>query len=288
MSDDGPTVPLDELATQARQFLEEDPIRLIEPDNIVETIRTPGNQTTDIPHNVSLSQVSTYVVHEPLSKTLQQNIVFPSFASHWAVIVEFQGVTLGYHLAFVDPAAAQLSPPANASREVRFLPQHMRQKPDGAKTVGTTRLTDPELIDRGEKLIKAFGSYHKVFWNCQNFAKLYLRIITEEIDANFDDWTFADTSRMFMCAIIVTSPFATTNKVIERKKTRDLLKEFPLIGHDGREQSILEASDRAISLALSVATDEVQGTSSPQVMQEPRRTWGFLGRFMDWLMGYST
>lgn len=285
MTDDRLT---EQLETQARRFLEEDPIRLIEPDNIVERIRTPGNQIADIQHTVSLSQVSTYVVHEQLSKHLRRSMVFPSFASHWAVIVEFQGVTIGYHLAFVDPVAAQLSPPPNASREVQFLPQHMRQKPDGAKLVGTTRLTDPELIDRGEKLIKAFGSYHRVFWNCQNFAKLYLRIITEEPDANFNDWTFADTSRMFMCAFLVTSPVATTNKVIERNKTRDLLQEFPSIGHDGHEQSILKASDGAISLALSVAIDEIRSTSSSKVMQEPGRTWGFLGKIMEWLVRYAT
>ena len=289
MTDEQSTLPraTNELTTQARRFLEEDPTRLIEPDKIVQGIRIPSNQINSTLHNVSLSKVSTYVVHDQLSKTLPRSMVFPSFASHWSVVVEFQGVTIGYHLAFVDPAAAQFSPPSKVSREVQFLPQHLRRKPDSAKTVGTTRLTDPELIDRGEKLVQAFGSYHRVFWNCQNFAKLYLRIITEESDVNFDDWTFADTSRMFMCAFLITSPLATTNKVIEHKRTRSLLEEFPSTGHAGDEQSILNASDRAISLALSMAIDEVEGARTPHVMQEPGRKWGFLGEIMEWLVGHA-
>jgi hypothetical protein len=46
------------------------------------------------------------------------------------------------------------------------------------KEVGQTRFTVQQLRDIGYDMIDAFGNYHVVFWNCQMFAKCYLRVIT--------------------------------------------------------------------------------------------------------------
>ena len=56
---------------------------------------------------------------------------------------------------------------ADRSREVRT----------GVKQVGQTSFSVPELIRIGVDMIKAFGNHHIVFWNCQMFAKCYLRVI---------------------------------------------------------------------------------------------------------------
>ena len=39
-----------------------------------------------------------------------------------------------------------------------------------------------------------------------------MRVITGKVQANFDDWTSADTSRLFLSAFVVGAPFAATNK----------------------------------------------------------------------------
>ena len=44
-------------------------------------------------------------------------------------------------------------------------------------------------------MIKAFGDYHRIFWNCQTFAKCFLKVICEE-PAEFDAWTIAEASNL--------------------------------------------------------------------------------------------
>jgi len=44
-------------------------------------------------------------------------------------------------------------------------------------------------------MIKAFGDYHCIFWNCQTFAKCFLKVICEE-PAEFDAWTIAEASNL--------------------------------------------------------------------------------------------
>ena len=44
-------------------------------------------------------------------------------------------------------------------------------------------------------MIVAFGTYHRLFWNCQTFAKCFLRFICEE-RASFDGFTTSDASNL--------------------------------------------------------------------------------------------
>ncbi len=50
-------------------------------------------------------------------------------------------------------------------------------------------------------MITAFGDYHRVFWNCQSFAKCFLHVICgPEASAKFDAWTLSDASNMVFIA----------------------------------------------------------------------------------------
>src|SRR2546423_974111 len=81
-------------------------------------------------------------------------------------------------------------------------------------------------------LIKEFGDYHRLFWNCQVFAKCFLYLITgeKEFDRfiqrmrwNSDRrWTSADATQLFLYAFIVTLPTATTMKLAYEAKRKAL------------------------------------------------------------------
>ena len=45
-------------------------------------------------------------------------------------------------------------------------------------------------------MINVFGDYHRVFWNCQTFAKCFLSVICQDGAASFDSWTLADKSNL--------------------------------------------------------------------------------------------
>jgi hypothetical protein len=89
-----------------------------------------------------------------------------------------------------------------------------------------TRFNTDQLLELGDAMIREFGSYHKLFWNCQTFAKCYLRVITGDSDAKFDDWTSANTSRLFLCAFLVGSPVATTSMVKENIRAERLIRKI--------------------------------------------------------------
>jgi hypothetical protein len=52
-------------------------------------------------------------------------------------------------------------------------------------------------------MINAFGDYHRVFWNCQTFAKCFLQIICgPDASAKFSAWTLSDASSMVDLSIL--------------------------------------------------------------------------------------
>jgi hypothetical protein len=117
-----------------------------------------------------------------------RRVVFPAFASHWAVIVyESQFSTqggLGYHLTFRKAAAAQISPAANVSREVKFTVMILEEMPE---EVGITRF-------RNDQSLRIVPS---------SFLELPDSVITDGV-GKFDEWPFSQTSNL--CAFIVTIP----------------------------------------------------------------------------------
>lgn len=126
-------------------------------------------------------------------------------------------------------------------------------------------------MDIREKMIEAFGSYHRVFWNCQHFARLYLKVITNGA-STFDEWTFSQASNLFLCAFIVTTPVAITNTTMELQKAKRILEQFPC--DDSSEyktdQLVLEASDEAITLARQLAMEDYARNHPSKIKVERR------------------
>ena len=257
-------------------FIDEEPIRILDDSIILEEVRSASPLPNGPLHNVSIGRVSTYIYRTEVSKADgNMRIVFPTFASHWAVIVyDFKSDGedgFAYHLTFHDPVAAQFSPPANTSRHVKFMATLLEAMPEGLKDVGKTRFDHSDRMKIGRAMIKAFGSYHRVFWNCQHFARLYLSVITDGIGA-FDEWTLSQASNLFLCAFIITTPVVAKNMKIETRKARDILTQFPTGLNDTDEQFVLDASDEAITLAQSLAIEDYARNRPNDVRMERRGT----------------
>ena len=195
---------------------------------------------------VSVVPVHTYV-HQ-LSKDpgcgTSTSIVIPSFASHWGVVVGPPNEQMLFHLVFAESDHSERKSSTVPNSKIRFHATEMLKPVPNAKHVGVTRYSTDELRKLGKAMINAFGNYHRIFWNCQTFAKCYLRVITGDIQADFADWTAGDTTRLFMCAFLIGAPFATTTKIKERTRTQELVKQFDDIPPAG---DLWERSDFAIS-----------------------------------------
>jgi len=296
------------LATQATRFANEEVLRIRSEEEIRAEVSavvpqptsTGGSAAGSGPggNHVRLCRVSTYVYENDLVSKEGSNlrIVFPSFASHWAIFVtspdDPDAYGLIYHLTFRDHRAAKLSADKSISREVCFTGSTMDAKPSGAKDVGTTRYTHPELMRLGKAMIAAFGDYHRVFWNCQHFARMYLDIITDG-EAKFDEWTMGNTTNLFLCAFIMPIPAATTSKAVEHRRNTALLEHVRSHGPleqnsptgsteptepDPTESEVLAASDAAIDLARILAEEDyLRNNPSPvKVMRTPRGGGGIL------------
>jgi hypothetical protein len=182
---------------------------------------------------VGLLPVRSYVVH---GKTLQSStfagVAVPSFAVHWGVVV---GKIL-YHLVFKNRQDSELAW-SDTSRygPIRLAITKWERDTDSADlpALGHTKFGSEELMEIGDKLIDAFGDYHRLFWNCQVFAESFLRLITENKNSGFGRWTGSilnsygrctsvDASQLFLCAFVVTLPTATTLKVAYEVKRKAL------------------------------------------------------------------
>jgi len=255
-------------------FIDEEPIRMLPDSVILQDVRPSIPVPTGPLQHVNVGRVSTYIYQKELSKTTgNMRVVFPTFASHWAVIVcDMDSPNRhghGYHLIFQEPVAAQLTPPPGISREIVFTPMFLESMPEGMKEVGTTRFSHPDRMNIGMALIKAFGSYHRVFWNCQHFARLYLKVITDGLGA-FEEWTLSQTLNRFLCAFIVTTPIAATNKKIETRKAKEILAQFPSAPSNANEQMVLDASDEAMTLAQTLAIEDYTKNHPNEVRVERR------------------
>jgi hypothetical protein len=133
--------------------------------------------------DIQLYDVKSYVMAGNTSGSgAFKGVIVPAFASHWAVVI---GQFI-YHLVFVrrEDAALQFSDISRKGKPIRFsmhnidLENNTEIKGE-ATLVGKTRYNVEMLTEIGKKLVEAFGDYHRLFWNCQTFAKLFLDIITE-------------------------------------------------------------------------------------------------------------
>jgi len=108
--------------------------------------------------------------------------------SHWAVIV---GPHFYYHLVFdfFKNGEKQVNPQGVIFQ--KDLLSNLKKKIPDPKTVivGSTRFSpaledaDDEILIIGKYLITKFGKYHRIFWNCQHFAKILCLVLTGTVPA---------------------------------------------------------------------------------------------------------
>ena len=182
------------------------------------------------PVGVALAPVHTYV--DQLGKTPRpwsSSIVVPPFACHWGIVVGTPDDLTLFHLLFTNDIGPNAGSSNVENRLIRFHYKSIEGPLADTTYVGQTRYNINQLSALGRAMIREFGSYHKLFWNCQTFAKCYLRVITGDHDATFDHWTSADTSRLFLCAFLVGAPAATTNKAKETVQMNRLIRKIDSI-----------------------------------------------------------
>lgn len=241
---------------------------------------------------VNILPVSTYVTQAKTGTPGFANVVpiLPPFAAHWGIVV---GEPTKDRTAFLLHLV--LEDDEDGNRSVEFSANNVGSESKSIKggavtQVGQTRFSVPELISIGVEMIKAFGSYHVVFWNCQMYAKCYLRVITGS-DAAFTQWTSTDVTNLFLCAFIVPSPIASTSKTKElRKMSR--LREVGVRAAGGRteegtefmEQDLFKASDDAIDLMKeAISNEEIFRKVSRPVKDSPDKRGVIHGIMSLWL-----
>ena len=115
------------------------------------------------------------------------------------------------------------------NKYIQFHDTTLQRLLPNTKYVSQTCYNTDQLNALGWAMIREFGSYHKVFWNCQTFVKCYLQVITRDHEANFSNWTLADILRQFLYVFLLGTPFATTIKVKENAQTEQLIKKIESI-----------------------------------------------------------
>lgn len=152
--------------------------------------------------------------------------------------------------------------------------------------VGDTKYEYLELRRIGKEMIKAFGNYHLVFWNCQMFAKCYLQVITGN-DAAFTQWTSADITNLFLCALVVPIPAASSLKSREKARMKQLhdvglataaLAELQRERGDvPTEEEVFKASDAVIDLMRASCLDDVVLRSLARPIKDSADKAGLMG-----------
>ena len=250
----------------------------ITPARAQEIIQTVSSNYTEdtVSTPVNILPVSTYVTQAKTGTPGFANIApnLPPFAVHWGIVV---GQPTKERTAFLLHLV--LEEDEDGNRAVEFSANNVGSesrsiKGGAVKQVGLTRFSLPELIRIGVEMIKAFGNYHIVFWNCQMFAKCYLCVITGS-DAAFTQWTSADVTNLFLCAFVVPSPIASASKTKQQRRMRQL-RQVGARASSGRtdnqeertevmEEDLFKASDEAIDLMKQAISDEetFEKVSSP-------------------------
>jgi len=164
---------------------------------------------------VSLVPVHTYIHQLDKTASSQSAIIVPPFAWHWGIVVGPPESQRLFHLLFVHDVGGAAENSKVENGFIRFRSTSLDRPMETPKYIGQTRYDTHQLNALGKAMIREFGNYHRLFWNCQTFAKCYIRLITQDHEAKFDKWISAGTSRLFLCAFLIGTPFPTTSKVKE-------------------------------------------------------------------------
>jgi len=148
--------------------------------------------------------------------TFAEAKVVPGIASHWGVVLEIgppKGVSYRvlYHLIFNEWWGPSTS---DIHRKVALYSETV-DTAFGAE-VGTTQYSMEDAYEIGENLVKEFGSYHHVFWNCRLFMNCFLRILTKS-DNDFDQYFPPEGSKIFVPA------FHLSMDIMPRKSNQNVV-----------------------------------------------------------------
>jgi hypothetical protein len=185
-------------------------------------------------NRVQLVPVRTFVLHAGKDIRLSRGILVPSFASHWGVVVGKEREYMLYHLVLIEhqqPARKGRDTLAGKYKEVAFHWTQWNREDKGTMTeVGHTRFSYGEIIaigmfsfllsvskSVGNKMVDEFGDYHRLFWNCQTFAKCFLQVLCgPQASAKFSSWTMAETSNMVLasCSCLSFRPCKHASKAV--------------------------------------------------------------------------
>jgi hypothetical protein len=159
---------------------------------------SPPLQTSD--SKLFIVPIETYDASMcgPLVTAAEAKVV-PGIASHWGVVMEIRrpkGATYRvlYHLTFEE---WQDESPGDFHRKVALYFKTIDTT--FGTEVGTTCENMENVYEIGKKLVKEFGSYHHVFWNCRLFLNCFLRILTKS-DNDFYGYFPAERSKIFIPA----------------------------------------------------------------------------------------
>lgn len=231
---------------------------------------------------VSVAPVHTYVhqVNKDPGSSTSTSVVIPAFASHWGVVVGSPNEQMLFHLVFAESEDSDMKSSTVPNAKIRFHATEILKPLRNAKHVGVTKYSTDELRKLGKAMINEFGNYHRVFWNCQTFAKCYLRVITGDIQADFTDWTASDTSRLFLCAFLVGAPFATTTKIKENARTQEIVKQFDDMPSGG---TVWDRSEYAISTVYNALKNDPSWGEGVAPLADEIDHPGFLEKFLKYL-----
>lgn len=239
---------------------------------------------TNAPAEVALVPVYTYVhqIEKTANAFGSSAIVVPSFACHWGIVVGPPESQRLFHLLFVEDTGRETEGSNVGNRPIRFHDASLYRPLAHTKYVGQTHYNTDQLNALGRAMIREFGNYHRVFWNCQTFAKCYLRVITGDHDAKFDSWTAADTSRLFLCAFVVGAPFATTGKVKEKVDAERLIKKIESIPENLPAE---EKSAQAIAAIYEELRQDPSWGKELGKLEDTTSRPGFLDRLLRSMFG---
>ena len=216
----------------------------LSPSRIEEIVDKLSNWVPQPPakeQTVQIATVSTYVVDYKCKDAgfmcTAPPVTLPAYACHWGVIVEgwvgeIPSQTL-YHLVLHDGRDID---DGVRRAEFHFVSYPLINAKGTVTRAGTTRYGHLELDALGKAMIKEFGDYHLVFWNCQIFAECYLRVITGS-NAGFSQSSLAQVANIFLCALVIPAPFVSTRSRIARQ----------------RKDRLVQATQRAVT---AVSVDE--------------------------------
>jgi len=108
------------------------------------------------------------------------------------------------------------------------------------KILGQTKFKLPQLDSIGSKLIELFGTYHRIFWNCEGFVSCFLDIIC---DSNYEPVTTITNSERLRAALFVG---------INTKRTS--------IPNEASKTEVEIASDTVISTVVPITEEVVKST----------------------------